>query len=576
MVESVEKYFTISDYRPIAEFPYQDLIEDPDIRYFRQLSCPHDDSFCTAVIIQFFEHLLLESTPRPAQQYVQQLAETLDKSRRRWFSQPARFCKFGDCTESFPEILIFLNQIGGNGNLSRQDEKLELICNSLQRDNNEEHLLKDFSKLLKKAVNTDLTPGEDTIRKLGEAMEATVGCMHYDTHSRVRDVIRSNQNAVLLSAPIFVIQTDKEDETYILYYRESLPLRLRKKLENVPALFVPDGMSIHRPQSSYAEETKKFKDQSEDQEHKLAALRNRSAEQAEEIARLSQQHDDDEHLIKNWTDKFSVAEKESEELAERLKVADRSLEQKNERIKQLELSLTQKQREADQLYEEYNQIRGKVVARNGGAENMPKLDTVACMVKALLGLASPMIKMLNEDAILTADLVPPVRTALELVAAIQPEVERKAKPQERFICVSLSRVLDRLAGTLAAEGELALFASKVKRDKKPGSSSGRVSLGPFSRASVMDEEEEKKTICQRAQSMTAVCTECKEPINSEHRGGRMADCRGMHMFHVDCLRRMLKKGRTLCPEDGDRLGIEIGMLPKSHHDSGRKDNSYSP
>lgn len=67
-------YCDIDPFEPIEDFPYREIIEDSAIKHFRKLRCEPTESFAAAVLFQFCENLLRESTPH--QQFVKQLSES--------------------------------------------------------------------------------------------------------------------------------------------------------------------------------------------------------------------------------------------------------------------------------------------------------------------------------------------------------------------------------------------------------------------------------------------------------------------------------------------------------------------
>ncbi len=66
---------TLGPLLDIQHFPHREAIENPEITHFRKLQATPQHAFALAVLIEFFENILRESTPRPAEQYVKQFAD---------------------------------------------------------------------------------------------------------------------------------------------------------------------------------------------------------------------------------------------------------------------------------------------------------------------------------------------------------------------------------------------------------------------------------------------------------------------------------------------------------------------
>jgi len=112
--------------KPISNWKHSGKINLDEITQYRKIIAHPSQSFALALIIKFLENLVYESTPSPSKQFVMNLCDSIKANSIK----DTYYFKYLYGKHKFlnPKFASFLKNICGNGNLSKKQEKFEMVA----------------------------------------------------------------------------------------------------------------------------------------------------------------------------------------------------------------------------------------------------------------------------------------------------------------------------------------------------------------------------------------------------------------------------------------------------------------
>ncbi len=516
---AVGKYFfTLGEHVPIARFPHPELILSPEIKYFRKFSSPTQDALAAAILLQFFENLLLTSTPHDTQKFSQRFAEALAPTRKKCIKPTDPFRKISDFavpnSARLSSVLSFIDKVGGDGNLSGREQKLAMIDKELQENN---VLMDSLTTMLKSMMGT---PGntECAIKQFGEILETTVTLTYLDTACRVKVVLASSQETTTVPTSISLIQLSDSEALYLLYSQEFVS---QPRAVNVPEVKPGETRALEEVKVKEPICEPVFSGTSVDELMCMLTAKNG------EIDQLKVELQGKDKIIAQLKTEHNAAIASYEASAKKLSEENASLAGTFERFKT----------------ESSQQLQAAVTKSD---------ERTQAIMQTLNGLANVLLEVANERSISKADLEPRVEDMADLLYDQKLELEHATKKDTYSTAKDIMR---QLRDTPVVRGEvvLSVTAEKKKKSKKPKKKEKHSSSGEEDEKDSGEETKDATTkpyVTKKGSGRLVhkkeECAYCGDQFESDEET-KQAECK--HKFHVKCFKKLLKQKNGRCPQD---------------------------